>query len=161
MTTIEMKRALHRSVVFWLGCLVLAFLVWAWVSSYKTGTSLLRTVSIEKKGAGFRFSYDEGVKLENGRLKVYLVSVSKPWVNASVVNEEAIYMRYAPEAVDKAPGFRGTSYHDTAVRMATVRRSLGEVPVWAVVALYVMGCGGVLVWQRRRWRRVMAAEVVR
>jgi hypothetical protein len=30
-----------------------------------------------------------------------------------------------------------------------------DVPMWGVVGLYLMGCGEVLWWRRRKWRRFL------
>jgi hypothetical protein len=155
----RMKPALHRSAVFWLGVFVLGFLMWAWVSSYRTGTSLYRIVIIEETGVKPRAVYDEGMNVDSGKILFSGVSVAKPRAHVTVVHEPLSLVRHPPEAGDSAPVFKVRSYHDAEVTMATVQRSHAEVPVWAIVAGYLFPWGAVLVWRTRRWRRVLDAEV--
>lgn len=151
-----MKRGLYRSVWLWLGCFVMAFLLWAWVSSYETGTSYYRIVKVEDKGGRQRWAvYDEGVTVEGGSVRIYLARVSKPGRDANVVREKPVYVRARAQGREVGPAFRWKSYHDADVTLATVQRSYGEVPLWGGTGLYVMLCGGGLLWRRRRWRRLL------
>jgi len=163
------KRGLYRSVWFWLGCFVLLFLVWAWVSSYERGTLVHRQTMVAKvKGpppatssTGARY-FDgpvafaiNGVGVESGRIVLTYATVSDVEPGVVVQRGAVACRRSAARTEDLPPMFLMEKRHDADVKTATIMRYGVIVPVWCVVVLYLMGCGGVLLWRRRRWRRVL------
>lgn len=157
--SLSVKPALHRSVVFWLGCFVLLFLVWAWADSRKTVTSASRMSLLITPGApfgDFHGVYLDRVALDGGRILVWW---SHATITSSTLHLDSHSMGYmrGPRDAEGVWFAKPTvvRHVDENTAGARVMTYFVEVPMWCVVALYLMGCGGVLVWRRRRWRKVL------
>ena len=143
------------------------FLVWAWADSRKMETSVSRTWTLGRPGDP-SMSCFEGVWLQSGKVGI-------AWSKVRITNAE-FELVYDPIGPSRARSEEGGGWFaawetssvtldeegrrladigETAGRNATVALRMVRVPMWAVVVLYLMGCGGLLVWQRRRWRRLL------
>jgi len=158
--SLPVKPALYRSVVFWLGCFVLLFLVWAWADSLKTRTSYRRIWAVATLvGPGTARHVGtciDAVWVDSGR-------VGFRWNHAKVASPglRGLYQRFefarepasGNEAIQRMP-MAAREQHDPTTGVTIVSYRVA-VPMWGVVVLYLMVCGGVMVWWRRRMRRVL------
>ena len=155
-----MRRALHRSVGFWLGCFVLVFLLWVWVDSWKVETSLERMWFIEAP-AEIDYSVLSGphtdeVAVDSGRI---IISWGRAVIRDPLVRTSCFPFHAAREPAEPGGEWFATPvvrrYEDGESLRAMVVAYRVVVPMWGIVGLYVMGCGGVMWWRRRRLKRFL------
>jgi hypothetical protein len=146
--------ALYRSPLFWLGMFVPVFLVWAWGDSMKKRTEFVRRVMFRDVGMPVEVSED-GVFVANGRIVLTWTSVTELLPPVTEFRRPYKYSRHS--AVYDRTWFAKPAMlreHDEMWTWAKFIRQQVVIPMWLVMAVYLVLWDGVLRWYRRRWRRL-------
>lgn len=148
---------LHRSLIFWLGLPGLLFLLWAWVDSAFHVTVWSR--GLEVHGPTWIRIGPEGDSIRHacGRVEVHFHSEEMASPDHSV---SVVYLK--PDFSRRGVGGRSLYWRPEleteVVAMRSGFRMLHRtvtIPHWVIIAGYLAGWYGLLMWRRRAKRRTM------
>jgi len=130
------------------------FLVWAWVDSLKTMRTLRRDSAIGGR-SGILALHADLIRMNDGRI---FIQWCRPMLTDSTLKVRSFPVSYRRNGAARKEGIAMPKVHRFVIEEAKgvrVVRDVVEVPMWGVVGLYLMGCGDVLWWRRRKWRRFL------
>ena len=161
-----MKLALHRSITFWSGILVIGFICWAWRDS--SGVHTIASASdwtLRHAGSVLSISRSDGIQNNapwSGRFPVE--SSTSPWDGAFLA--EPMFVRRTEDPEQRSRFFAASGPHSyvsrrpEAVHLFFIARGHGGgwallIPHWLLHLAVALPWTGLLLWRARRRKRVL------
>jgi hypothetical protein len=153
------KRALHRSVTFWAGIVVMAFIGWGWWHSMTNhGTLCLGRIRGEHGGTGLILGYNAAEKDWSARNRKGFTLVEKEWqlVDKRPLRWE-IYFATAMELhLTRVPS--PWQWPTGTMNFPTAKGAVSDcavfIPHWLVLLSVVLPWSALLLWRARRHNRI-------
>ncbi len=151
-----MKLALHRSIIFWSGLLVMAFVCWAWWKSEQGWVAVTRP--------GWELSHSHSmIRLERSDEHFWIPAVRSGTGSEGAVREWLPAPLFRSGEEEPGAGALGFSRlpmpmrEQVAIYMAGAPREdwVLLVPHWLIVLAVAVPWLGLLVWRGRRRRHII------
>jgi hypothetical protein len=161
-----MKLALHRSVIFWSGLLVIAFIVWAWRDSVDRAPAAAfhdtilvtvpdgigichmhdRNAPFEATYRGHSYSHPEWAACQ----PAFFIRGGGQQLNTR--EEWESHVKQLQAATNAREFFR------PPMRVESSRSWLLFIPHWMILLVFVLAWAALLLWRVRRWKRMTNDE---
>ena len=157
-----MKHHLHRSITFWGGLLVMAFIVWAWQDSLQRSSTLwYRFSSLASKWGGIQFA--QGTLANPQRLHVLHEPLTRfpleqerlpqPGFHRAAELSPELRQALTDVAMGTRKGFRLEEHFKMNMTLAPPGAWALFIPHWLLLLTVVVPWTALLLWRARRRKR--------